>query len=100
MAAEWDCPEHFQSYDGILHGGLIATLLDCAMVHVLFAHGLAGRTAELSLRYRRPVHTGSRVRVTARLTERFGPLCCLVGEVCQAGATCATARAKFMVPTG
>jgi len=97
VATEWDCPEAWRSYPGVLHGGIIATLLDCAMVHALFAHGLAGRTAELSLRYRRPVQTGGNVRVTARLTGRFGPLCALVGEVRQTGALCATAHAKFMV---
>lgn len=96
VAAEWGCPEHFQSYDGILHGGLIATLLDCAMVHALFAHGIVAHTAKLNLRYRRPVSTSVPVTVSAHLRARCGVLCVLDAEVRQGGAVCTTAHAKFM----
>lgn len=96
VRAEWDCPARYRSYDGILHGGLIATLLDCAMVQTLFAHGIVAHTAELNLRYRRPVSTGVAVTVSARLRARCGVLCVLVAEVRQQGAVCATAQAKFM----
>lgn len=96
VRAEWDCPARYRSYDGILHGGLIATLLDCAMVQALFAHGIVAHTAELNLRYRRPVSTGVAVTVSARLRARCGVLCVLAAEVRQQGAVCATAQAKFM----
>ena len=96
VRAEWDCPARYRSYEGILHGGLIATLLDCAMVQALFAHGIVAHTAELNLRYRRPVSTGVAVTVSARLRARCGVLCVLVAEVRQQGAVCATAQAKFM----
>lgn len=96
VAAEWDCPAHYRSYAGVLHGGLIATLLDCAMVHALFAHGIVAHTAELNLRYRHPVSTGVHVVVTAHLRARCGVLCVLVAEVRQRGTVCTTAQAKFM----
>ena len=31
-------PMHFQSYDGVVHGGIVATMLDAAMVHSLRGH--------------------------------------------------------------
>jgi acyl-coenzyme A thioesterase PaaI-like protein len=96
VAAEWDCPAHYQSYEGILHGGLTATLLDCAMVHALFAHGIVAHTAELNLRYRHPVSTGIPVIVSAHLRARCGVLCVLAAEVRQRGNVCTTAQAKFM----
>lgn len=96
VAADWTCPAFYQSYDGILHGGLIATLLDCAMVQALFAHGVVARTAELRVRYHHPVHTGERVTVTAWLRTQCGPLYCLEAEVRQQGVECTTAQAKFM----
>lgn len=96
VRAEWDCPPRFRSYAGTLHGGLIATLLDGAMVQALFAHGIVAHTAELNLRYRRPVRTGVPVAVGARLRARCGALCVLAAEVRQQGAVCATAQAKFM----
>lgn len=96
VAAEWDCPDAGRSYDGILHGGLVATLMDSAMVHALFARNVIARTAELRVRYHQPVRTGDRVTVTARLRAQCGPLYCLAAEVWQQGRKCATAQAKFV----
>ncbi|MDD3178816.1 MAG: PaaI family thioesterase [Opitutaceae bacterium] len=96
VTADWSCPETYRSYEGILHGGLIATLLDSAMVHALFARGIVAMTAELRVRYRHPVRLGEPVTVAARLREHYGPLYCLEAAVRQQDAICATARAKFM----
>jgi len=96
VMADWVCPLVYRSYDGILHGGLIATLLDGAMVHALFARDVVARTAELRVRYRQAVHTGEPVRVSARLGTQFGRLYGLTAEVRQRDAVCATAQAKFM----
>lgn len=96
VTTDWSCPPSSRSYAGILHGGLIATLLDSAMVHALFARGVVARTAELRIRYHHPVGTDAPVQVTARLTARCGPLYCLEAAVSQNGVDCATAQAKFM----
>ena len=96
VTADWACPVNYQSYEGILHGGVIATLLDGAMVHALFADGVVAHTAELCVRYRHPIHVGCLVRVTARRGERTGALHLLTAEVVQNEVVCATAQAKFM----
>ncbi|MDD2763196.1 MAG: PaaI family thioesterase [Opitutaceae bacterium] len=96
VAADWHCPSKSQGFDGILHGGLIATLVDSAMVHALFARGVVARTAELRVRYRHPVRAGHPVSVVARLCWQTGPLSCLKAEVCQEGAVRANAQGKFM----
>src|SRR5664280_728378 len=44
-----------EGYSGLLHGGLIATLLDGAMTNCLFARGIRGLTAELKVRYHESV---------------------------------------------
>ena len=51
---------HFalEGFQGCLHGGLIASLLDGAMTNCLFARGLVAMTAELKVRYRKPVLIG------------------------------------------
>ena len=96
IAADWNCPAKFQGFDGLMHGGLIATLLDGAMVHALFARGVIARTAELSVRYRHPMRPGRPARVAAWLCSHTGPLYCLEAEVSQEGAVRASARGKFM----
>lgn len=96
VIADWACPLHYQSYEGLLHGGVIATLLDGAMVHALFADGVVARTAELCVRYRHPIHVGCPVRVTARRGGQTSVLHLLTAEVVQNEVVCATAHAKFM----
>jgi len=71
VAADWLCPAAFQGFDGILHGGLTATLLDGAMVHVLFARGIVARTAGLSMRYRRPLRPSDRPEPVNRSLRPF-----------------------------
>lgn len=74
-AAEGVVPEHLQGYAGRVHGGVIAAILDDAMYYAIAAQGLSGVTAEMKLRYRRPLDTGARFRVEAqctKVTRRFG----------------------------
>lgn len=100
VAAVWECSAGGESYPGILHGGLVATLLDAAMTHALFARGIVGRTGELRVRYRHPVCLGSAVVVRAELTNDRDPLFVLAATLRQGGSLCAEARARFMrVPT-
>lgn len=96
VCAQWDCAAHYRSYDGTLHGGLIATLLDSAMVHALFARDIIAHTAELRLRYLHPVATETPVTITANLSQHFGRLFQLHGTVSQGARLCARADAKFM----
>src|ERR1035437_3200852 len=47
-----------EGFQGFLHGGMIASLLDGAMTNCLFAHGHVAMTGELKVRYREPVVIG------------------------------------------
>jgi len=37
--AKFDCSKVFEGYPGLVHGGVISSLLDGAMTNCLFAHG-------------------------------------------------------------
>jgi hypothetical protein len=54
VTAEIDCQNiHIhQGYDGILHGGIIASPFDSAMVNCLFARGIVALTAEFKVRFK------------------------------------------------
>lgn len=94
--AIWQPTTAFRSYPDRLHGGVIATLLDSAMVHALFARGIAGVTAELTIRYLRHVSWTGPLRVTGHVvSERHGLFICRA-EVHQAGLQAVRASAKFM----
>ncbi|MBK8010720.1 MAG: PaaI family thioesterase [Deltaproteobacteria bacterium] len=96
VAATFLCREVFRSYSGILHGGVISALLDAAMTNALFSKGVAGVTAELTVRFLAPVALNRSAVVRASLEREAHPLYCLRAELAQEGELMARAKAKFM----
>jgi len=86
----------FQGYDGMLHGGVIASLLDGAMTNCMFACGCVGVTAELKVRYRKAVAAGEKVTIRAWLVQSNTRLYQLRAELMQTNSVKAAATAKFM----
>ena len=94
--AAWQPTAAFRSYPDRVHGGVIATLLDSAIVHALFARGVAGVTAELTIRFLQSVNVTDPVHVTGRVeSNRHGVYLCSA-EIHQAGSLAVRATAKFM----
>jgi acyl-coenzyme A thioesterase PaaI-like protein len=85
-----------EGYSGLLHGGLIATLLDGAMTNCLFARGIRGLTAELKVRYHERVVASEEVWLRAWLEDDTHELFQLSAELKQGGAVKASATGKFM----
>jgi acyl-coenzyme A thioesterase PaaI-like protein len=63
--------EH-QGFQGIVHGGIIATVLDEAMAWATAAAGLWTMTGAMQTRFRRPLHVGEPTRVFAKIAGRRG----------------------------
>jgi acyl-coenzyme A thioesterase PaaI-like protein len=89
------CEEKFEGYRGMMHGGIISSILDGAMGNCMFACGKAAVTVEMTTRYRHPVVIGEEAGVTARLTRSSHPLYLLEAEIIQRGKVRATAKGKF-----
>jgi uncharacterized protein (TIGR00369 family) len=85
-----------QGYDGLVHGGVIASMLDGAMTNCLFAHGKEALTAELVVRYRKPVLVGERIALRAWIEKSSSLLFCMRAELSQNGCVKAAASAKFL----
>ncbi|MBN2725804.1 PaaI family thioesterase [Candidatus Mcinerneyibacteriota bacterium] len=61
----------YQGYTQVTHGGIVATLLDEAMAKACLAAGLDAFTAEISVKFLKPLPVGSRVRVEGKIcTQR------------------------------
>lgn len=54
----------YVGYEGLVHGGLLAAVLDDAMANVWAWRGQPAVTVSLSVRFRRPVQPGERLRVS------------------------------------
>jgi uncharacterized protein (TIGR00369 family) len=79
-------PDH-QGYDGIVHGGILAALLDDAMANCLWLRGIPVVTAKLALRYRQPVRVGVRLLVYGRLVQERETVAVAEGWVTTADGT-------------
>jgi acyl-coenzyme A thioesterase PaaI-like protein len=95
VIARFDSASSYQGYPDRLHGGIIATLLDAAMTHSLFARRVLGYTARMEIRYRRPAVLGVPVTVTASIAQSRPPWFRVRAEVLQHGLVCASAEAVF-----
>ncbi len=88
LPADYIVPEHFQGYPGVVHGGIVAAMLDevTGRVHM---HGDPPRfmfTARLEIKYRKNVPVGQILR--------------LVGQACKSKAKTATSIGKIYGPDG
>ena len=95
VIATFQCDETFEGYAGILHGGVISSVLDGAMGNCMFARGQATVTVEMTTRFRHPVVTGQEATVSARITRDRHPLYLLEAEIIQDGQVKATAKGKY-----
>jgi uncharacterized protein (TIGR00369 family) len=85
-----------QGYDGILHGGIISTLLDAAMTHCLFAAGIRAVTAEMTVRFVAPVATHCPFALTAKLLAHKRRTYLLEARMVRNSGLLARATAKFI----
>ncbi len=65
---------HHQGYDGILHGGIISTLLDEVMARQIYAKGVTAVTARLEVRYLKPTPIGVPLLIKGLITRNKGQL--------------------------
>jgi uncharacterized protein (TIGR00369 family) len=96
VCTEFQADPRLQGYDGILHGGVIASLLDAAMTHCLFHRGVRAVTGDLHIRFVHPIACSSRVEIGARVVLEKSPLYRLKADVRCAGRIMAWAEAKFV----
>lgn len=90
-------PSH-EGYRGLVHGGIVAALLDGAMTHCLFAQGLLALTVELRVRYHAPVAIGEELKVRAWREASSHRMHRVRAELIQDGKILARAEGKFLPP--
>src|SRR5665213_4501127 len=62
-SVEFEVPDQFQSWAGMVHGGIVALLLDEAVGWAAWHAGHPGVTGRLQVSYRRPLKLGEAVRI-------------------------------------
>ncbi len=81
VQAEFTPSEWHVGYEGVVHGGILAALLDDAMANIWFAQGVEALTAKIEVRFRHEVRPGDRLIVRAEPTGKKGGLLTARAEV-------------------
>lgn len=83
VSAETTVREDYQGYPGIVHGGIVAAMLDEIASRAAMAEGEKRFmvTATIKVRYHRPVPIGQPLRLVGRLCTRRGRIATARGEV-------------------
>jgi uncharacterized protein (TIGR00369 family) len=94
--AEVEFPERFQGWERTVHGGLLATVLDEAMIYAAGARGFRCVTGEITIRYVKPFRTGAPGTVKGRFLGDKGRIVMAESEVADVkGVIAARATGKL-----
>ena len=66
---ELELDRRFEGWEGIAHGGIVATILDEVMAWALVASDAWGMTARMAVEFRAPIVVGTRIRAEGELVE-------------------------------
>jgi len=96
-AAEFLPKKEHQGFKDLVHGGIIATILDEAMVKAVLSTGVQAVTAELTVRFRNPLLAGEGATVEAELNSPGGRVVETSARMIKRdGTVVAEARAKLL----
>lgn len=96
VQAVFPCSDCYCGYDGILHGGVISTLLDAAMTNCLFAEGIVAVTVEIKVQFRHPVILNLPAIVSACRERSFSVFHFTRGQLLQNNKIVARATGRFV----
>ena len=93
-------PRDFQGWQGIVHGGILATLLDETCAYA--AKGLVAHvvTIEMTVRYKKPVPLETELLVTATVVSRHRKIIEVKGQIEIGGELYAEANTKMFIVAG
>lgn len=69
VLAEFVPQKIHQGYKDIIHGGIISTLIDEAMVKAALMQGIPAITAEITVRFKNPLMSGEKAIVEATIIK-------------------------------
>jgi uncharacterized protein (TIGR00369 family) len=98
---ELEVPERFQGWEGIIHGGILCTILDEVMAWALVACDSWGVTARMSIDFKKPVVVGQKIEAEGWITESRRRIHGTAGRIIDAetGVELATAHATYVAAT-
>lgn len=101
VISEYTADSRFQGYKNILHGGIISSMLDEVMIKAALAKGLFAVTAEITIKFKKPVMTGQKIQFIGTITEQNRRVIRTIGTATNdSGEEVATATAIYLEAKG
>jgi uncharacterized protein (TIGR00369 family) len=85
-----------QGYEGIVHGGILSSLLDEAMAKLAYSLGVPAVTAELTVKFKTPAAPGEGLSIFGRITEETNRLILAEAKIERGPVVIAEAKAKLL----
>lgn len=97
LSASFTPKKEHQGYTDVVHGGIIATLLDeCMAQAAIKGFDVMAATAEFSMRLRAPLAPGQEVIITARASRPSSRLITATAELHRGATLIASATSKLI----
>lgn len=90
-------PPDFQGWEGIVHGGIVAALLDEVSAYAGMSISRQLVTAELKVRYLKPVPVGQEITVEARVREQVRRSLLVDAQVTCQGEALARSEGRMVI---
>jgi len=96
---ELSLPREYQGWAEVIHGGILATLLDEMMAHAVWHFAGPGLTLGLEVRFHAPLKPGEPIRVRGVLHTHNGSRRLAEGEITRLadGARIASGKSRFIL---
>ncbi len=96
--ADWVPERKYEGYDEVLHGGIIAALLDEVMAKDILIRGITAVTTDLNVKYRKAIKIGESIRIKGRITQDKGRVVLCTAEIVSSeGVLKVTGTATYFV---
>ena len=88
--------DNHQSFEGIVHGGIIAALMDEAMGKLAFNLGTPAVTAEMAVRFKAPSAPGEELIITGKIMQETKRLILAEARILRGPVVIAEAEGKLL----
>lgn len=98
VESEWIANKNYEGWHGVLHGGIVATLLDEIGGWVIISKvGRAGMTVELNVRYHKKISTDEKIYIQGKLIEHKKNIAFIESKIIQNGEIKASGMSKYFL---
>ena len=100
VITEYKVEERFVGYAEVLHGGILASLLDEVMIKSVLKDGTLAVTASMEVKFKRPVYVDQVIELTGKVMENKGRVYKTKGEARVDGEIVGTASGTYIQAKG